>query len=134
MVVEGIKAKHPDLPVIVYMAPDTHSRGGALLERLAKSGADVISIDHTIELSEAKARLAAAGYPDIGIQGNLDPELLRDGTHEEIKAATEKILAAAGNTGHVMNLGHGIEATTPSRTPPSSSTQCMRTTTRRSSR
>jgi len=113
MVVDGIKAKHPEVPVIVYMAPDTHSKGGALLERLAMSGADVISLDHTIELGEAKERLAQAGYPDIGVQGNLDPELLRDGTHEEIKEATEKILAAAGNKGHVMNLGHGIEATTP---------------------
>jgi len=112
-VVEGIKARHPEVPIIVYMAPDTHSRGGALLERLAKSGADVISLDHTIEIGEAKKRLADAGYPDIGVQGNLDPELLRDGTPEAIKEATEKILAAAGNTGHVMNLGHGIEATTP---------------------
>ena len=113
MVVDAIKSAHPEVPVIVYMAPDTHSKGGALLEKLATSGADVISIDHTIEIGEAKARLAAAGYPNIGIQGNLDPELLRDGTPEEIKEATHKILAAAGNEGHVMNLGHGIEATTP---------------------
>jgi len=112
-VVDSIKERHPEVPIIIYMAPDTHSKGGALLERLAASGADVISIDHTIELSEAKQRLASAGYPNIGLQGNLDPELLRDGSFEEITAATEKILKAAGNTGHVMNLGHGIEATTP---------------------
>ena len=112
-VVDSIKARHPEVPIIVYMAPDKHSSNGQLLERLAASGADVISIDHTVEMGEAKRRLAAAGYPDIGLQGNLDPEVLRDGTPEEIKAATDKILAAAGDTGHVMNLGHGIEATTP---------------------
>ena len=89
------------------------SQNGALLEKLAASGADVVSVDHTIDLAEAKKRLAAAGYPDIGIQGNLDPAILRDGPPEAIVAATEKILAAAGDTGHVMNLGHGIEATTP---------------------
>jgi len=112
-VVSAIKEKHPEVPVIIYMAPDTHSREGALLEKLAASGADVVSLDHTIELSEAKKRLAAAGYPNIGLQGNLDPEILRDGTPEEIIASAEKILKQAGNTGHVMNLGHGIEATTP---------------------
>jgi len=112
-VVSSIKERHPEVPVIIYMAPDTHSREGALLEKLAASGADVISIDHTIDIGEAKARLATAGYPNIGLQGNLDPVLLRDGTPEEIIAGAEKILKAAGNTGHVMNLGHGIEATTP---------------------
>jgi len=112
-VVKTIKERHPEVPVIIYMAPDEYSRGGALLEKLAASGADVVSIDHTIEIGEAKKRLAAAGYPDVGLQGNMDPELLRDGSPEEIVAAAEKILAAAGDSGHVMNLGHGIEATTP---------------------
>ena len=70
------------------------------------AGADVISIDHTVEIGEARKRLAEAGYPDVGLQGNLDSKLLCDGTPEEIKAATDAILAAAGNTGHVMNLGH----------------------------
>jgi len=112
-VVSAIKAAHPEVPVIIYMAPDTHSKGGQLLEKLAASGADVVSIDNTVEMADAKKRLADAGYPDIGLQGNLDSELLRDGTHEEITAATEKILGQAGNKGHVMNLGHGIEPTTP---------------------
>ena len=112
-VVSYIKENRPDVPVIIYMAPDTHSKNGQFLTRLAGSGADVVSVDHTIELGEAKAILAEAGYPTIGLQGNLDPAILRDGTPDEIKAAADKILAAAGDTGHVMNLGHGIEATTP---------------------
>ena len=113
IVVSAIKEQRPDVPVIIYMAPDKHSKGGQLLEKLAESGVDVVSVDHTIELGEAKRRLAAAGYPNIGLQGNLDPAILRDGPPEAIVEATEKILAAAGDTGHVMNLGHGIEATTP---------------------
>ena len=112
-VVSAIKEQRPDVPVIIYMAPDTHSKNGQFLTRLAGSGADVVSVDHTIELSEAKRILAEGGYPTIGLQGNLDPAILRDGTPEEIRAAADKILAAAGDTGHVMNLGHGIEATTP---------------------
>jgi len=112
-VVAAIKEARPEVPVIIYMAPDTHSKGGALLERLAASGADMISIDYTIDIGEAKKRLAAAGYADVGLQGNLDPEILRDGPPEKILEETERILGAAGDTGHVMNLGHGIEATTP---------------------
>jgi len=45
------------------------------------------------------------------VQGNLDPGLLF-GSHETIKERTEEILRKAGPTGHVMNLGHGIEAAT----------------------
>lgn len=112
-VVSAIKERRPDVPVIIYMAPDTHSREGQLLERLAASGADVISVDHTIDLGAARQRLAAAGYEGIGLQGNLDPEILRDGPPEAIVSRTEEILKMAGDTGHVMNLGHGIEATTP---------------------
>ena len=113
MVVSAIKEQRPDVPVIIYMAPDTYSKGGQLIEKLAESGADVVSIDHTIDLGEAKRRLAAAGFDKVGLQGNLDPELLRDGPPEKILEETKRILDAAGNTGHVMNLGHGIEATTP---------------------
>ena len=47
------------------------------------------------------------------MQGQPDPELLRDGPPEKILEETNRILAQAGDTGHVMNLGHGIEATTP---------------------
>jgi len=113
IVVDEIKNGRPEVPVIIYMAPDTYSKGGQLLERLAASGADVISIDHTIDFAEAKKRLATAGFDKVGLQGNLDPELLRDGPPEKILEETKRILDAAGKSGHVMNLGHGIEATTP---------------------
>ena len=49
----------------------------------------------------------------LALQGNLDPKLLRDGPLDKIKEETEKILQAGGHNGHVMNLGHGIEADTP---------------------
>ena len=58
-VVAAIKERRPQVPVIIYMAPDTHSREGQLLERLAASGADVISVDHTVDISVAKEQLAA---------------------------------------------------------------------------
>ena len=113
MVVDAIKTNRPSVPVIIYMAPDTYSKGGQLIEKLAASGVDMVSIDHTIDIGEAKERLVKAGYPNVNIQGNLDPELLRDGPPEKILEKTNEILSKVGNKGHVMNLGHGIEATTP---------------------
>ena len=102
-VVGAIREARPDVPVIIYMAPDTHSRGGALLEKLAASGATVVSVDHTIPLADAKARLAAAGYGHVGVQGNLDPEILSTGTDEEIVKATHDILAQARACSGVMD-------------------------------
>mmetsp|Transcript_2830 Transcript_2830/g.4365 ORF Transcript_2830/g.4365 Transcript_2830/m.4365 type:complete len:436 (-) Transcript_2830:12-1319(-) len=112
-VVDAIKEQRPGVPIIIYMAPDTYSKGGKLLTRLASSGADVVSVDHTIDLGEAKRILAEGGYPNIGLQGNLDPDILKDGPKEKIQAEVDRILKSAGDTGHVMNLGHGIDAKTP---------------------
>ena len=53
-VVQAIRTQRPDVPVIIYMAPDTYSQGGAFLEQLAASGASMISIDHTVSITDAR--------------------------------------------------------------------------------
>jgi uroporphyrinogen decarboxylase len=75
------------------------------------------SLDWTVEMGVGRQRIAAgrtaAGLTGIGgVQGNLDPALLY-AKHDVIAERTKEILKAAGPVGHVMNLGHGIEATTP---------------------
>ena len=108
-VVEAIKAKHPTTPVIIYMAPDIHSKDGQFLDLLATTGVNCVSLDYTVDFADVRAKM-----PDhLALQGNLDPKLLRDGPLEKIKEETEKILQAGAHNGHVMNLGHGIEADTP---------------------
>ena len=106
-----MKRGRPGTPVIVYIAPAEHSRGGALLDRLAATGADIVGIDHTTDLAEARAALG----PSIGTQGNLDPDLLRNGPIDAIERAAAEVLAAAKAPGgaHICNLGHGIMADTP---------------------
>lgn len=106
-----IKKHHPDIPTVVYIK---HS--GALIERMAGTGVDVVSLDWTVDMAEGRERIAAgrkaAGLKGPGgVQGNLDPGVLM-ANHDVIKERTEEILKKAGNTGHVMNLGHGIEACT----------------------
>eukprot|EP00543_Licmophora_paradoxa_P011317 CAMPEP_0202462270 /NCGR_PEP_ID=MMETSP1360-20130828/53289_1 /ASSEMBLY_ACC=CAM_ASM_000848 /TAXON_ID=515479 /ORGANISM="Licmophora paradoxa, Strain CCMP2313" /LENGTH=402 /DNA_ID=CAMNT_0049084675 /DNA_START=94 /DNA_END=1302 /DNA_ORIENTATION=- len=112
MILDKIKSKYPDIPTVCYIK---HS--GALIERMAATGVDVVSLDWTVDMAEGRERIAksrsANGIEGVGgVQGNLDPGILY-ANHETIKERAEEILKKAGPTGHVMNLGHGIEATTP---------------------
>ncbi len=75
----------------------------AILESMADSGADVISIDWRISIAEAKQRVGDR----VALQGNLDPCVLL-GPEERIFAKTREILDQAGPAGHILNLGHGI--------------------------
>jgi len=101
-VIDQIKKAHPEVPIIIYI-----HKSGALLERMARSGADIVSLDWTVSIEEAKLRIGN----DIGIQGNLDPITLF-APNEVIKEQTINILKAGGAKKHVMNLGHGIDAQT----------------------
>jgi uroporphyrinogen decarboxylase len=107
-----IKKNYPHVPTVVYIK---HS--GSLIERMAATGVDVVSLDWTVDMSEGRDRITkgreAAGLAgDGGVQGNLDPGVLL-ANQDVIKERTEEILKKAGPMGHVMNLGHGIEACTP---------------------
>ena len=79
-----------------------------LLELMARSGADVLSIDWRIPIGEARRRIGDG----IAIQGNLDPCLLL-GRPERMLERTAEILEQAGPAGHILNLGHGILPPTP---------------------
>jgi uroporphyrinogen decarboxylase len=86
------------VPAILYVNGCSH-----ILEKMAKSGADVLSVDWRIDLGEARRRVG----DKVALQGNLDPcELL--GTPETIAESVKEILKKGGVRGHIMNLGHGI--------------------------
>lgn len=101
-VIEKIKKAHPKVPTIIYI-----NKSGALLERMAATGIDIISLDWTVKIEEARLRIG----DKIGIQGNMDPMVLF-APKDVIKQRTEEILRSAGGRNHVMNLGHGIDAGT----------------------
>mmetsp|Transcript_3133 Transcript_3133/g.4685 ORF Transcript_3133/g.4685 Transcript_3133/m.4685 type:complete len:414 (-) Transcript_3133:334-1575(-) len=111
LVLDKIKQKYPHVPTVTYIK---HS--GSLVERMAKTGVDVVSLDWTVDMAEgrdriAKARAEAGLQGRGGVQGNLDPAILF-ADHNTIQERTHEILKKAGPVGHVMNLGHGIEAAT----------------------
>lgn len=100
--VEGVRRE--GVPVIAF-AKGT----GTYLERVAECGADVIGVDWTLPLDQARAKVGNGQ----ALQGNLDPGRLL-GPWETIRPAVDRVLDAAGEgTGHVFNLGHGIYQHTP---------------------
>lgn len=102
-VVRQVKAKYPDTPMILYI-----NGSAGLLERMAQSGVDIVSVDWTVDMAEARRRLG----PTVGVQGNIDPCALF-GSQAFIRDRILDTIRKAGNQGHILNLGHGILPGTP---------------------
>jgi uroporphyrinogen decarboxylase len=88
--------------------------GGPWLEAIGKLGADVVGVDWTVHLGQARARVGDG----IALQGNLDPMVLFGGSaavRSEVGSVLASFHAAPASTrnGHVFNLGHGISQHTP---------------------
>jgi uroporphyrinogen decarboxylase len=78
--------------------------GGAWLEAMADSGADVLGIDWQTNLGLARSRV---GHK-VALQGNLDPMALFAPT-DAIAREAERVLGDFGSgPGHIFNLGHGV--------------------------
>ncbi|XP_057474520.1 uroporphyrinogen decarboxylase, chloroplastic-like isoform X2 [Actinidia eriantha] len=101
-IVDTVKQTHPDLPLILYA-----SGSGGLLERLPLTGVDVVSLDWTVDMAEGRRRLG----PGMAVQGNVDPGVLF-GSKEFITNRITDTVRKAGNSKHILNLGHGIKVGT----------------------
>jgi uroporphyrinogen decarboxylase len=87
--------------------------GGIWLQDIANIGADCVGVDWTVNLGKARALV---GH-QVALQGNVDPFILM-GSEAEITRQVHASMAAFGavqgnQTGHVFNLGHGINQFTP---------------------
>lgn len=102
-VVKKVKAIHPDTPFILYI-----SGSAGVLERMGQSGVDIVSVDWTVDMADARKRLGK----DMKVQGNIDPGVLF-GSKEFIRDRIIDTIQKAGSTGHILNLGHGILPGTP---------------------
>ncbi|MGK7917221.1 MAG: uroporphyrinogen decarboxylase [Prochloraceae cyanobacterium] len=102
-VIKKVKETHPDTPLILYI-----SGSAGVLERMGKSGVDIVSVDWTLDMAEARARLGK----DMKVQGNIDPGVLF-GSKEFIRDRIFDTIRKAGNWGHILNLGHGVLVGTP---------------------
>jgi uroporphyrinogen decarboxylase len=92
-----------NVPVIYYTKASSH-----LLSAVARSGANVLSVDWRVNLRELRDELG----PHIALQGNVDPAVLF-GPQEKIRSVTQETIFALRGEGHILNLGHGILQNTP---------------------
>jgi len=89
--------------------------GGIWLDEIADSGCDVVGLDWTMNLGQARARVGER----VALQGNLDPNVLfanPDQVREEAIRTLDSFgtpSTVAGGSGHIFNLGHGISQFTP---------------------
>jgi uroporphyrinogen decarboxylase len=78
------------------------------LDLLTESGADVISLGVCHDLAAARR-----DYPHLAFQGNVDEELLKTGTPDQVMAATRNCVQAGGGRRHIVNLSHGCDRAMP---------------------
>ncbi len=97
-----VKGLHQELngqriPTILYTR-------GTRIELMRQAGTDVLGVDWQVNLGEARRSLGSG----IALQGNLDPDFLRQ-SPQVIRKKVAEILAEYGpGSGHVFNLGQGI--------------------------
>ena len=91
-----------DVPTIVF-ARNMSGR----LDQLAATEADVIGLDWAVEMDAAREALG-----DRPVQGNLDPAALY-ADPSIVAERTRAVVDAAGDAGHILNLGHGVDKNTP---------------------
>ncbi len=102
-VVDLVKESYPNTPMILYI-----SGSAGVLERMGKTGVDIVSLDWTVDMAEGCARLPEG----VGVQGNVDPGLLF-GTPKAIRERIVDAVQKAKGRTHILNLGHGILPGTP---------------------
>ena len=91
-----------DVPSIVFVR-----RMNGRLDLLEESGADAVGLDWTVDIGTARDQLG-----DVPVQGNLDPSYLF-GDPSFVREKTREVIEKAGSSGHILNLGHGVNKDTP---------------------
>jgi len=97
---ESLKRKHPEVPIIYFFRGSGH-----LFETAKDLPADALSVDWTIDIEKPLKVLSTKA-----LQGNLDPALLyadREVIEREVTNFLQKVVNYR-KTLFVFNLGHGL--------------------------
>jgi uroporphyrinogen decarboxylase len=99
---QSIFAAVRDVPSLLFV------KECPFVKQMIDSGANVVSLGVRHDLAALRQEYAGQAF-----QGNVDEELLRSGTPEQVREATLRCLAAGGGQGHIVNLSHGVDRATP---------------------
>jgi uroporphyrinogen decarboxylase len=78
------------------------------LDRMTTTGADVVSLGTRHDLAAARR-----DYPHLVFQGNVDSDVLKSGSPDEVRTAVRACLTAGAGHRHIVNLNHGVDKATP---------------------
>ena len=81
-VVSSIKERRPEVPVIIYMAPDTHSKGGALIEKLDQLSAIDKAVSRGVRNNGFAHELKKLWF-DTHVKGEVASRALRHYAHPD---------------------------------------------------
>jgi uroporphyrinogen decarboxylase len=94
-IVEGVRKRHPLLPIIVF----ARGIGSQQNRAAALPGASAIGVETEFDMSLLPV--------DVVVQGNLDPVALIAG-ESVVQIEVRRICASIDRQRHIFNLGHGI--------------------------
>ncbi len=103
-IVEGLRAQHPELPVIGF----PKGVGGNIIDFVRETGVTAVSLDTGTPLDWAAREVQSL----VPVQGNLDPMLLVAGG-AAMEDRIDQIIETLGKKPFIFNLGHGIVPQTP---------------------
>lgn len=89
-VIESVKSTHPSTPLTLYA-----NGSGGLLERLGATGADVVGLDWTVDMADARRRLGSKSVQVRAPLGGVARPLLID-ANVCLSAALMHLMQSAG--------------------------------------
>jgi MtaA/CmuA family methyltransferase len=94
-----------DVPCMLHMCGDT----SPMLDAMAESGAEIISLDQCMDLSKSREMVS-----DKVLGGNVDPvNSLLMGSAEQVKTDTMTCLRTGGTSRYILMTGCGVPPQTP---------------------
>ena len=97
-IVQGFKAKHPDVPVILF----SRGTGAYLHDIVRETPVDAVNPDWTTDLGTFRQSTSLTA-----VQGNLDPSMFH-ASDSELRRAVQDLIRQVGRRGYVLNGGHGL--------------------------
>jgi uroporphyrinogen decarboxylase len=91
------------VPVILYVRNALDN-----LEAASSSGCQVLSVDSSVRLADARTRLGNGQ----ALQGNFAPASLKE-PPDRIRRQVHAAIESVGTTGYIVNLGEGLTPDTP---------------------
>lgn len=98
-IIRGVRASHPEFPVIVFARGVGFEHGRIAAATLA----NCVGLEENVNIACVLESMPLG----VAVQGNLFNELLL-GSEDDLIRRTQEILVAVPRERHIFNLGHGI--------------------------